>query len=729
MTSKVNSRKAAVKRMQARARRRRSGSRLSTLSSRPFAGFTLVEMLVAVALVLLMMTLFAQIFQLAGGSVSTQRGIMENDQRARTAQILISGDLKLRSYRYVFPFALNEDTGDPNADVRLQKRQGYFYVSENGAANDTDDVLAFTVNTRIVTNSPDQLDYYGRAIPLWPDPLPVGGTPPQVPAAVPTQYRDDYFFRQNLNQPETDDARLDYNNSATSPAAEVCYFLRNGNLYRRVLLVRQSSAIAMTNHAVQQPHDETESPFLKRWYNQAQFGTTYRYPTNFSLGFDSSGNSLGTPANFWRHFDFSAHPGITDDGASPPQYYYDGVVFNGLASLDGPDSVPTFTYTASFVGSGEFRPPTNIAYPPNRFGHNTINPMPLSGGAPYKFPFGGQPREYGVTGGTAWWVGRLTMEETSDASVQYPMLTHVVPNSLSDPNNDFNTASLWEDADDDRVIDVYAGGPLRGEDLLLTNVHAFDVKVWDGVLAQFVDIGHSLTNPVTGARGDFHIDYVRNGVYGPAGASSRVFDTWYPFKTNDWNGNGVIDGSEPGGPDLIGQLLDFDSDGSVTLTDTVMPGDSVADGIADVGENVPPYRPRVAWPRVGISGSYNLPAAPNNNPTFFPRWVPNTAAGDPTWYSIGDRVFPPVEAAQFGDPFYYVCVGFNDQDMNGPSHSETASSVVWRQKAGLKTYDGELIWQAVDNRKPLRAIQITLRFIDPTTGQMRTLTLQHALVD
>ena len=35
-------------------------------------GFTLIEMLVAVALVLLMMTMFAQIFQMATGAMNTQ---------------------------------------------------------------------------------------------------------------------------------------------------------------------------------------------------------------------------------------------------------------------------------------------------------------------------------------------------------------------------------------------------------------------------------------------------------------------------------------------------------------------------------------------------------------------------------------------------------------------------------------------------------------------------------
>ena len=47
------------------------------------SGFTLVEMLVSVALVLLMMSLFASIFSMASGSVSTQRGISNHDQKAR----------------------------------------------------------------------------------------------------------------------------------------------------------------------------------------------------------------------------------------------------------------------------------------------------------------------------------------------------------------------------------------------------------------------------------------------------------------------------------------------------------------------------------------------------------------------------------------------------------------------------------------------------------------------
>ncbi|MFN5075701.1 MAG: type II secretion system protein J, partial [Planctomyces sp.] len=73
-------------------------------------GFTLVEMLVSVALVLLMMSLFASIFSMASGSVSTQRGISNHDQKARALTTLIKGDFSHRTQRYPLPFYPTEST-------------------------------------------------------------------------------------------------------------------------------------------------------------------------------------------------------------------------------------------------------------------------------------------------------------------------------------------------------------------------------------------------------------------------------------------------------------------------------------------------------------------------------------------------------------------------------------------------------------------------------------------
>jgi prepilin-type N-terminal cleavage/methylation domain-containing protein len=674
-------------------------------------GFTLVEMLVAVALVMLLMALFAQVFQIAGGSVSTQRGLMENDQRARSVQTLLVGDLRKRTFRKVIPFTLNEQLDAPEAD--LSYRQGYFYISENDPNDDTDDVLALTVNALVKTETSEESPFYGKAVPL------IDG-------------------QSNPNQPEYDDGQLKENHSADSPAAEVAYFLRNGNLYRRVLLIRKQADSVREL----QPTDKNGVKFFARANPP---GGSPPYPG--SLG--------GT--QFWNDFDFSAHPRvIPEPNTSTPSYFlYDGAEFSGVR-----DSLPLGPVPN--MQQPEFRFPGELAYPPNRFGHNTINPVPLL--SPPGFPFGGQPREYGgdfqTPPGSRWFVGRPTMEETSQhISVggsnprrpwDYPHLTHLVPNNVQDGNNPLNEAVLWADADGDSIIDYFAGGPRRGEDLVLSHVHAFDIKVWDEAVAQFVDLGHALADANNNPVGDFHLTRRLNPIYGPRkiadsqfGFHNRVFDTWYPFQTEDVNGDGMLslnddtnnnkvkdpgegdadgdgvwDRSEDGSGGTAGaldhrQMLDFDGDGGILSLDTNN------DGIADAGENFPPYRPLVARPVRGNANGNYVP---------FERWVPGDVS--PNRYGMGSRVFPTAftYSTQPGDPFYYICVN-NDADGDGTPENHGSTEPLWPRTAGLNVTDGDLVWQAVDNRKRLRAIQITLRFLDPTTQQLRTLTIQHSLVD
>src|SRR5690606_9907138 len=50
------------------------------------------------------------------------------------------------------------------------------------------------------------------------------------------------------------------------------------------------------------------------------------------------------------------------------------------------------------------------------------------------------------------------------------------------------------DANGDSQVDMFEQGftPRRGVDLMLTNVHSFDIKVWDDIVGDFVDLGHTL---------------------------------------------------------------------------------------------------------------------------------------------------------------------------------------------------------------------------------------------
>ncbi|MEE3365212.1 MAG: prepilin-type N-terminal cleavage/methylation domain-containing protein, partial [Planctomycetota bacterium] len=74
-------------------------------------GFTLVEMLVAVTLVLMMMMMFAQVFEGAAGINTKVRGLSRNDQRSRLVSTIIVSDLEKRTFRTVIPFASGETAG------------------------------------------------------------------------------------------------------------------------------------------------------------------------------------------------------------------------------------------------------------------------------------------------------------------------------------------------------------------------------------------------------------------------------------------------------------------------------------------------------------------------------------------------------------------------------------------------------------------------------------------
>ncbi len=68
------------------------------------AGFTLIEVLVVLALTLVMMSLFATIFSMTGTFVTKQKGIGENDQSARILTTVLKTDLPICTMRPLGPF-------------------------------------------------------------------------------------------------------------------------------------------------------------------------------------------------------------------------------------------------------------------------------------------------------------------------------------------------------------------------------------------------------------------------------------------------------------------------------------------------------------------------------------------------------------------------------------------------------------------------------------------------
>lgn len=597
-------------------------------------GFTLVEMLVAVAVVLLLMTMFAQVYEIAGSTITRQRGIAENDQRSRTLQNQLKADLDKRTFRLMMPWMRNvpattsmlrEDGHQTESQAHL--RQGYFYISENDPQNDSDDMLQFTIHVGIETKNKDFSPTYGKA------------------TAIPGANN----LTQYPNQPETDDGWPVANGASLSRAAEVSYFLRGNKLYRRVLLLRDPLPSATTNTQPGYLDTSGSSPVYRDFFDPSQSSPVY-----------------SATGPFWNDFDFSAFY-FGNLSATPPVPHH--AFFHGLSSLDNASDQTQFP----------------LGNPRYRFGHY----LSLINNAPY-LDFNGCSREFDSSGR---YFGRFTHEETSSEYFRYPQAladhdqnpsTAAINPHFDNPNDPSDNLSLA--ADD--VFDSFRNGPRRGEDLILSNVHAFDVKVWDPYannrIGAFVDIGGSDVTQQHPAVA-FAMNQRLNTDYGPRGANgdsqNRVFDTWHSKIDLKMANNGTFD--------------------------------------------LPPfyhlrYTPDVPGAPLGLEGKK------------IEVWQPKPPPNDPNSYKVGDLVFPtqglPPNDHQRpnGWRFYYRCVS----PATGPATTEPTKSE-WPAVAGARfTEPGSgIIWEAVENWVPLQAIQITIRFWDVTSNQMRQMTIVHSLVD
>lgn len=159
-------------------------------------GLTLVELLVTVALMLLVMTIIVSTFQAATTSMTVAQTDQDLATITRRLDTVIRQDLQGATARFTPPL-------DPTSGL------GYFEYGENAFADaqgeDTDDYIAFTAK------APPGQPFTGRIM------LPVG--------------------RDNLGRP------IQFRPTVvTSEYAEIIYYQRHGNLYRRVLLIAPERA-------------------------------------------------------------------------------------------------------------------------------------------------------------------------------------------------------------------------------------------------------------------------------------------------------------------------------------------------------------------------------------------------------------------------------------------------------------------------------------------------------
>jgi prepilin-type N-terminal cleavage/methylation domain-containing protein len=137
------------------------------------SGFTLIEVLLAVTLGLVLMLGVVQMFAMVGNFVTGSQGLMELDQKVRSAQIMLQNDLVRYTSKMTVPAESNSADGyfridENNSTVTTTSpdaRLSDFYTNLTGIVGDNDDVLTFTIhdldspfigrNGTTVVHSPD----------------------------------------------------------------------------------------------------------------------------------------------------------------------------------------------------------------------------------------------------------------------------------------------------------------------------------------------------------------------------------------------------------------------------------------------------------------------------------------------------------------------------------------------------------------------------------------------
>jgi len=299
--------------------------------NRPRRGVTLVEMLVVVALVVLMMVILVQIFQSALGAMSVSRTTQELDVVLRSIDSMVRADLAGVTAKMTPP-------NDPSL------KQGYFEYMENAPSDlqgeDTDDILAFT------TKAPEGQVFTGRQ---W------------LSKIDPTTGKQVIY---QAVQPAT----------ISSQEAEVLYFLRNGNLYRRVFLVAPDRKTSITSGGpglgrAKYLTSMFGGQLLVSWLGMndiscrpgGNFGGVAQPPIPNDLGDLTNRENRAFRPRFLNDFNNAAFSSASD----------------GIPDDTNGDGVPDYYPTLYFNGVGYNPPNTNgspIGWAPNSFVNENPNP-------------------------------------------------------------------------------------------------------------------------------------------------------------------------------------------------------------------------------------------------------------------------------------------------------------------------------------------------------------------
>ena len=647
-----------------------------TLSNR--RGLTLVEMLVATALTVFLLAVFSTLFVAATSGVSTIRGITTVDQKVRTTVNSIRWDLEniyLGPHASVGSLFSSENNGpategyftieenspatyypdaanawNANAFVSLRYRQG---VDQTGVPVeiDTDDVMAMVV--RLPGTKTEEF-FYGRVPALDTSVSPAQGLLDGLVAGVGSPF-----------DPEG-------NGMYVSPMAEVVYFLRpNGHQY----------TLAETNNPPNSNITGSANPPIPALYtlyrrqllvlSQREADAVHTYLANNSQTI--LGNHIPISGeSYYQHYDVS----VRWDSAT---------------------------------GQLLFNTPATLARRANRFGmfwftdaQGNRRELPFVPGANYINGIHNPASDP--------WFGRPTQYETTSSDFPADFPADPTNHDLVDTTPNDGVADRY-DATESTVTTLNRRG---GEDVVLTNVVSFDIKVFDDDFFQgAVPFQHPPLNPLdwpatqtapnsSSVKDKSEIRTVTNPK-GDASAGSTSDDTIAaptlavnpavaPVSLSDptgsplWRAEFVDLGyrAHPTAPVSDGngrEQIEFDLDVRVYNEG---PPPQVPGSSHWLGDHTP-ARWRTTG-RAAAPGSDNPPDAP------FSTGQPNPVATYDSWWS-----------------------GYNWRN------SDTNYDNTYNPTPG----GGDIDWRAPPYERPLRGIQIKIRVLEPKTGIVREFTIVH----
>lgn len=452
----------------------------------PRRGFTLLEILTSITLALTLMYAVARIFSNVGGSMNETMSSMEMSNALRNAKNRLTADLEATSVTPAPPrnsrrdegfFCYVEGMGGPfdrvalnglnvpepfavgDVAIDLERYLDSNAVDANGVAEaidttvgDLDDILSFTAK------APDGQPFRGRFIE------PIYST---VDAA------DGNVYKQIVDAAPT---------TIESEYAEIVWFVRGTTLYRRVLPLVSNERLQESFEALRVAAAPNKSfagapcDAVRRGFGFYQF---YDVSVHMGEGGTLVANTLGDLSNrenryfYWNSCGQALHPDNSDLERGPfPLHGANGAWYWLRMATLQESAGPNFRAGAPFGRHYNARD-AQLSWPFDSSAYDAYWP--------------GDQQQLSLTADAS-----TALEANNYAANALPQLNSPFINYWDSPHVwdqvDLETGDLRRNAEDLRA-NGYNKDLTLNQDVMLTNVISFNVRVWDENTNAYVDLG------------------------------------------------------------------------------------------------------------------------------------------------------------------------------------------------------------------------------------------------